>query len=150
MGELWKILRSGNSIPSSSKSGGQGGESKPVEAAVAVAVAAQDPHPTSTSTNIASKKKSKNKKKSNSKNETTQPVVVAVVTKDKYDYGDDDDDAMIFATDKEITARKQKEYESHRLLVTQYEKDITFCNHWVSSLPNPIGFKIPNANQIID
>jgi len=142
--DLWKMLRSGNSVSSATG---------PTEA--------EAPLPAT-----AFKKKKNKKNKNNNKNKnndtttpTTTPTIVinkAPVIIDNYNYDSvgDEDEAMIFATDKEITAKKQKEYESthnpHRTLITQYENDMMFLKQWVSKLSNPIGFKIPNSDEIID
>ena len=153
--DLLKMLRSGNSVPSAAG---------PTEATAALSSTAAA---ASATTNASKKKKNKkksnnnnNNKNSNSKNKnndtTTNVINKAPVIIDNYNYDDDgdEDEAMIFATDKEITARKQKEYElkknPHRALITQYENDMIFLKQWVSKLSNPIGFKIPNSDEIID
>ncbi len=90
-----------------------------------------------------------------------------------YNY-DDDGGMMIFATDKEITAKKQKDFEllkkqqqqssarkgsSNRederrrkkeQMMSQYNADMAFVQEWVNSLPNPVNFTIPNVDTIID
>ena len=91
-----------------------------------------------------------------------------------YSY-DDDAGMMIFATDKEITAKKQKDYElqkqqqeqtgksrkgkSNRAeqrrkkkadMIAQYNADMAFVQNWVNNLPNPVNFQIQNVDAIID
>jgi len=94
-----------------------------------------------------------------------------------YDNSGDDDHMMIFATDKEITAKKQRDYElkkkklsSSRVtvdsrsrsskeqarrqrkqdMIAKYEEDMRFVHNWVNNLPNPVNFKIQNVDAIID
>jgi hypothetical protein len=88
-----------------------------------------------------------------------------------YNY-DDDGGMMIFATDKEITAKKQRDYELQKKqqgqspqtrssreearlrkkaqMTAQAESDMAFVQNWVNNLPNPVNFQIQNVDAIID
>ena len=88
-----------------------------------------------------------------------------------YNY-DDDGGMMIFATDKEITAKKQKDFELQKQqqsasrkgtsnreeerrkkkeqMIVKCNADMAFVQNWVNSLPNPVNFTIPNVDAIID
>jgi len=89
-----------------------------------------------------------------------------------YNY-DDDAGMMIFATDKEITAKKQRDYELQKKqqqeqspptrssreearlrkkeqMIAQAESDMAFVQNWVNNLPNPVNFQIQNVDAIID
>ncbi len=90
-----------------------------------------------------------------------------------YNYNDDAG-MMIFATDKEITAKKQKDYELQKQqqqssnstkgtssraeqrrkkkeeMIAQYNADMAFVQNWVNNLPNPVNFQIQNVDAIID
>jgi len=88
-----------------------------------------------------------------------------------YNY-DNDGGMMIFATDKEITAKKQKDFELQKQqqsasrkgtsnregewrkkkeqMIDKCNADMAFVQNWVNSLPNPVNFTIPNVDAIID
>jgi hypothetical protein len=63
---------------------------------------------------------------------------------------DNDDSCLDVLTDKEITAKRQAEYERERILLEQYENDTKFVHEWVRSLTNPNGFKIQNVDAIME
>jgi len=93
-----------------------------------------------------------------------------------YSYDDDEDDAnmMIFATDKEITAKRQRDHELHKRqqqeqerrsrssssttddadrkrasMIAKHDEDMAFVRDWVDNLPNPTGFVIPGVDAIL-
>ena len=95
-----------------------------------------------------------------------------------YDYDDDKNMMMIFATDKEITAKKQRDHELEKnqqhqssgggapsaskgdsreearrrkkeQMIAKYETDMAFVHDYVMRLPNPLDFEIQNVDDII-
>eukprot|EP00536_Pseudo-nitzschia_multiseries_P013064 jgi/Psemu1/68588/estExt_Genemark1.C_5340021 len=120
----------------------------------------------------------KAEKSSRSKSEKQQQSKQQKPVSGEYDYdnSDNDDEFMIFATDKEITAKRQRDHERQhkkeqerqrgltassssranrheerrQQLLTQYEKDMAFVHQWVENLSNPVNFKIPDVDAIID
>ena len=58
---------------------------------------------------------------------------------------DDEDNDLDVLTDAQITKRSQ----ARQKLLIQYEKDMAFINQWVARLPNPINFRIPNVDAIL-
>lgn len=116
----------------------------------------------------------KGKKNNEPQSSKPQAPAMAPVSGD-YNY-DNDDGMMIFATDLEITAKKQSDYERQKQqqssssrgeesgssreeearrrkkeqMIAQYEADMAFVHNWVKNLPNPVGFEIQNVDAIID
>jgi len=115
-------------------------------------------------TNKSAKKKPKSKSKKTKQKQPQASEQQQPVSGDyDYDNSDHDDELMIFATDKEITAKKQRDYERQkgkenkerglslsasqssssnatkrleaqkRRLLAQYENDMQFVHNWVAS-----------------
>jgi mRNA-decapping enzyme subunit 2 len=62
----------------------------------------------------------------------------------------DDDDGLDVLTDAQITRSSQARHQQkQKRMQDQYEKDSAFIQQWVANLPNPIKFRIPNVDEII-
>jgi mRNA-decapping enzyme subunit 2 len=59
------------------------------------------------------------------------------------------EDVLDVLTDKQITAKRQAEYQREQRMLEQYEEDMKFVRDWVQKLPNPTGFKIQNLDAIM-
>lgn len=62
---------------------------------------------------------------------------------------DEDNTFLDVLTDKQITAKRQAEFEREQKMLKQYEDDSEFVRRWVKKLSNPTGFKIQNVDAII-
>lgn len=99
--------------------------------------------------------KSSNKKKS--KQQQQQPSFNSM---DNEDGGDDDDDDLLdVLTDAQITKSSQARHAKNlaamnasnkQRMLEQYEKDTAYIQQWVKQLPNPIQFRIPNVDAILE
>lgn len=63
---------------------------------------------------------------------------------------DHENDLVDVLTDAEITSQSQTSARSRKMRQEQqYEADMAFIQEWVSNLPNPTGFRIPNVDEIL-